>query len=145
VRTLILIPLTILVLGSLGACRSKPLEKARTGTLAERVGDEKGLETIVDAFLVKLKADERTAAKFATADTAWRSSMLGFLCKTIESECGGEPAMEQIYVGTKFTADEFSAFMEVFIVSMNDADLPQKEQNDLIDGMLAVQNEVVAP
>ena len=45
----------------------------------------------------------------------------------------------------KMTDEEFGALMEVFIASMNDTELPQQEQNDLLDVMMARQAEAVAP
>jgi hemoglobin len=127
------------------ACASRPTVRPRTGPLHERVGRQAGLEQIVEAFVANLQADVRLKARFANADTTrLKTNMTAFLCKTVGDTCDyqGQP-MSEAHATLGITDEEFDSFMEVFILSMNDTDLPQQEQNDLIDRMMAMRADVV--
>jgi hemoglobin len=91
-----------------------------------------------------LKQDERLAARFENTDSAHlEASLTAFLCKTVGDDCAYQGKdMPAAHAGLQITDDEFDAFMEVFVLSMNDADLPQQEQNDLIDEMMAMRPQV---
>lgn len=129
---------------AVAACRSHQAEKPRTGPLAERVGNEEGLRAIVDAFAAALLADDRMKPYFAGTDmAAFKDGFTAYLCKTVGAECSYERGMAEVHAGMAITDEHFGVFMELFIVAMNEAELPQQEQNDLIDAMLATQPEVV--
>ena len=137
--------LLLLLAISAFACASRATVKPRTGPLHERVGNQEGIQQIVTVFVANLKQDERLAGRFANVDTArLETNLTAFLCKTVGDTCDyqGKP-MPAAHAGLGITDEEFDAFMEVFVLSMNDADLPQQEQNDLIDRMMGMRAEVV--
>ena len=124
------------------ACSSKQLEKPRTGTLSERVGNSQGLEKIADTFITNLKSDERMTARLAKTNmNEFRSTFLRFLCAQVGSKCGDIPLEEKW--GVSLSGEDFEVFMELFILSLNDVELPQKEQNDLIAGIMSLEEKFV--
>ena len=118
------------------ACSSKPTEKPRTGTLLVRVGDQKGLETLVAAFTKGLTADATLGPKFASVDkAALQTNMVAWLCKSAQGTCAYEGTVLDA-LGVALSEDEFTSAMEIFVNAMNEVALPSKEQNDLIDVMM---------
>ncbi len=139
------IALVIALVSIAAACSSHRLEKPRQGTLSERVEGQEGIEKIVEALAANVAEDPRLKERFANVDMkVFKANMTTFLCKTVGADCKYDKAMTAVHAGMNISEGEFEAFMEVFIVSMNDAELPQKEQNDLIDAMLGMQDQVVA-
>jgi hemoglobin len=135
--------LAVTVVLALAACKSRQLEKPRTGELSERVGGQDGIDKIVDVLDTAVKADDRLKTRFASPEMAkFKTSIGSFLCETIEADCSydGAPKVQSMM---KVNDEEFGAFMELFIVAMNDVELPQQEQNDLIDAMMSIQGDVV--
>jgi hemoglobin len=109
------------------------------------VGGRTGIEELVRVFLEAVRADERLASRFARTDRArLERRMSSFLCKSVGDSCAYDgKTMAEAHGALAITEEEFAAFMELFIVSMNDVELPQQEQNDLIDVMLALEDEIV--
>ena len=127
------------------ACQSRPTETPRTGPLEQRVGGQAGLEELVHVFVGALMEDERLAPRFAaTARNRLEERLASFLCKSVGGECAYEDEdMADAHRSMSITEDEFAVFMELFIVSMNDVELPQQEQNDLIDVMMSLEDSIV--
>ena len=126
-------------------CPSRPLEQARTGTLSERVGGHAGIDKIVAALVRDVPNNQQLKAPFETVDMqAFRTNFAGFLCGKIGASCATSPQQtEALYTDLSFTSHQYGAFMELFIASMNEADLPQKEQNDLLDAVMQLEAKIV--
>jgi hemoglobin len=127
------------------ACQSRPTEIPRTGPLEKRVGGRAGLEELAHAFVGSLLEDDRLAHRFSATNRAQLETRLtSFLCKSVGGGCTYEgKGMAEAHGSLSITAEEFAAFMELFIVAMNDVELPQQEQNDLIDVMMAMEDSIV--
>jgi len=127
------------------ARQSRPTEALRTGPLEKRVGGQEGIEELVHEFVGMLTKDERLRDRFTAIDRPGLEKRLSaFLCEQVGGGCKyeGKP-MAEAHGELGITGEEFAAFMELFIVSMNNVELPQQEQNDLIDVMMALEGSVV--
>jgi hemoglobin len=125
-------------------CKSRPTEKARQGTLAERVEGSDGLKKVVEALVTSLPKNDTVGKKFAALDwTGFKERMNAYLCKSVGGGCAFTGTQRDA-LGVELGDDEFVAFMEVFIAAMNETQLPQKEQNDLIDLMMKHREEQAA-
>jgi truncated hemoglobin YjbI len=125
-------------------CKSRPTEKPRQGSLAERVEGSEGVKKLVTALAASLPKNEVVGAKFASTDWGqFKGRMEAYLCKSVGGGCAFEGKQSDA-IGVALGDDEFIAFMEVFIAAMNEVALPQKEQNDLIDVMMKHREEAAA-
>ena len=129
---------------ALTACSSRQLEKPRTGKLADRVGGSSGIAKIVGAFHSTLVKDDQLKMHFRDGKPKnFRESMTAFLCQKIKATCAEGTSEDEAKVAVLFTGDEFEMFVQLFIVAMNDTELPQQEQNDLLQAMMAMRSDVV--
>jgi hemoglobin len=116
------------------ACRSRPGEKLRSGGLYERVEREDGLHKVAAKVTAAVKADASMAEKLATVDMAqFEKRLAEFLCQAAGGPCKYPGKLADVWQGVTLDEEGFEALMEVVITGMTDAELPQKEQNDLID------------
>jgi hypothetical protein len=126
------------------ACGSKRGEERRTGPLIERVGDADGIETVVADVSKRLPDHEVLGAKFAGVDmVAFEANLADELCAQVGGKC---QAPESMLAARELDQDEYDLFVELFVVSMNEAaiKLPTKEQNDLIDALFAMREKHAA-
>ena len=126
-----------LVAATLAACKSHPGEKLRTGPLYERVDKEQGLHEIAAKVTAAVKGDDGLKEPLAKVDMArFEQQLAAFLCHESGGPCPFNGAVSEIWKGATLDEDQFMALMEVVIAGMTDANLPQQEQNDLIDLMM---------
>ena len=129
--------LIVVTVASAGACSSKRGEKLRTGPLFERVQREEGLHGVAAKVTAAVKADPGTSALMAKVDLARFEKRLGeFLCHAAGGPCKYDAKLSDVWAGAALDDEQFEQLMEVVITGMTDADLPQQEQNDLIDLMM---------
>jgi truncated hemoglobin YjbI len=119
------------------ACKSKRGETLRTGPLYRRVEERAGLDALAGTIATTVAADATFGPRFAAVDMArFRERLAAFLCAAARGPCAYDGRLSDAWQGVTLADDEFIAFLEVVVAGMNEAQLPQQEQNDLLDLMM---------
>ncbi len=130
---------------TVAACKSQRGEQLRTGPLYERVQRDRGLHAVADKVSAAVVADPTFGPRFAKVDMArFRAQLAAFLCHAAGGPCPYAAPLHDVWTGVTLGDDEFIAFMDLVIAGMNEAGLPQQEQNDLIDLLMKAQADDAA-
>ena len=133
------LPLVLLSILLLCACGSKRGEEVRKGTLVERVGQSDGLNQAIADFVERIPADDVVGPRFTSVDLkAFEANLANEMCVQIGGNCAPKASM---LAEVGLTDDEYDAFVELFVESMNAVEYPSKEQNDLIDALFALREK----
>ena len=121
------------------ACGSKRGEEVRKGALIERVDGQAGLRGVVADVTKRLPEHDVLGEKFAGVDMdAFAANLSDELCVQVGGKCTASTSM---LAARALAEDEYELFVELFVISMNESDLPTKEQNDLIDALFAMRKK----
>lgn len=148
IATILIVAATAGVAGtviSATACKSRRGETLRTGPLYQRVEQQPGIQALTTEVAKAIAADATFGPRFASVDMArFRDRLGAFLCHAVAGPCTYDGPLSDAWRGVTLDDDEFVALMEVLITGMNEAQLPQQEQNDLIDLLMQAHEAEVA-
>ena len=122
---------------------------AETGAAAvplyDRLGGEDAITAVVATFLGKVAADERINAFFANTDL---DRLQTLVVEQIGEASGGPQTytgrdMKAAHAGLNITAEDFNAFVEDLVTSLNELKVPQQEQNELLAVLGPMQSDIV--
>ena len=131
-----------LVLGGLAGCASQPSEP---DSLYEQLGGAQGVDRMVEAILDRVYADERIAFLFEGTD---RENLHGLIVEQVCDETGGPCDytgldMQAAHGGLNIEFSEFDAFVEDFILGMEDVGIPYTTQNRVLAIFAPMRSDVV--
>jgi hemoglobin len=109
------------------------------------LGEQPGIEQLVDTFLRELAADARIAHHFADTDIARLRQLLAEqICEVSDGPCRytGE-SMPEVHRGLGITAADFNALVEDLMAAMDAVELPLGVQNRLLARLAPMQEEIV--
>lgn len=114
-------------------------------SLYQSLGAEAGIATLVDKLLDRVYADTRIAFLFAETD---RVDLARLIREQFCSETGGPctysgRSMAESHSGMGLKEKEFDAFVEDFIVAMEDARLPYRTQNRMLKIFAPMRKDVI--
>jgi len=114
-------------------------------SLYQALGAEAGVATLVDKLLDRVYADTRIAFLFAETD---RTNLARLIREQFCSETGGPCAysgrsMAESHSGMGLKEKEFDAFVEDFIVAMEDAGVPYRTQNRMLRIFAPMRADVI--
>lgn len=139
IRRFIIVVVASAFMTACGACGAHRGEEVRKGTLIERVGQRTGIKDVVVDFFRRLPDNEDLQGKFAGVDmAAFQANFAAELCVQVGGDCSLDTSM---LAARGLDQDQYDAFVELFVVSMNKVKLPTKEQNDLIDALYAMRKK----
>lgn len=134
----------ILILGlalMLAACSN-----AREGdSLYRALGETAGIQRMTTAILDRVYADERIVDLFAETD---RPDLERLIVEQICAEAGGPcvysgRSMEESHSGLGINHKEFDAFVEDFILGMEDTGVSYRNQNRLLKIFAPMRRDVI--
>lgn len=130
----------VLMLVSCGANQSKT-----SNSLYDKLGGKTGIETLTTALLERVYADDRIAFLFQDAD---RENLHELIVEQICMEAGGPCEytglpMDEGHSGLQIKHSEFDAFVEDFILAMQDVGLSYRTQNRVLAIFAPMRDEIV--
>ncbi|HET9680077.1 MAG TPA: group 1 truncated hemoglobin [Gammaproteobacteria bacterium] len=132
----------VLAAALLTACAS---QAQQDDSLYQELGGTPGIERLVTALLDRIYADERIAFLFQDTD---RKNLHGLIVDQICMETGGPCeytglSMLEAHAGMKIRHSEFDAFVEDFILAMEDVGIPYTTQNRVLAIFAPMRDEII--
>ena len=126
-------PLLLLVLVNLAACSTGANTK-QDDSLYQALGQRDGIAQMVQAIFVRVYGDQRISALFKEVD---RKDLERLVSEQICFEAGGPcpytgRSMEESHAGLALTHKDFDAFVEDFILGMEDHKVSYSTQNRVL-------------
>ena len=146
--------LTLLALAS-GATLAQSMQPAPTAASAYPVapaaglyqafGEEAGIRSLMDDFVVRLKADPRIGEQFKDTNlTNLAKSLSDQLCQLSGGPCVYKgPDMKTAHAERDTTRAQFNALVEVLQQSMNARGIPFTRQNQMLALLAPMHRDVV--
>lgn len=131
----------IVLLAALFGCAAQP----QGDRLYRELGGAAGIERLVDAFLLRLAADERVVDSFADTDIdEFRRLLIEQFCDLSGGPCEyGGRSMAEAHRGLGIDDAQFNALVEDLIAAMADVDLPWGARNRLLRLLAPMHREIV--
>ncbi len=122
-----------------------PATAAAVDSLYDRLGGEPAVTAVVSTFLGKVGADDRINAFFANVDLA---NLQKLVIEQIGEASGGPQkytgrTMKEAHAGLEIKAEDFNAFVEDLVTTMNELKVPQPEQDELLAVLGPMQSDIV--
>jgi hemoglobin len=116
----------------LSACASTSTKSQ--GTLYQQLGGEPGVAKLVDALLVKYRADNRINGLFnETNFDYFRERLIEDICQRAGGGCVYQGlSMQEAHSGMAIKESEFNYFVEDAQIVMSDLRIPMETQNALL-------------
>ena len=131
-----------LVLSGIAGCANQPAEP---DGLYEQLGGAQGVDQMVEAILDRVYADERIAFLFEGTD---RENLHGLIVEQVCDETGGPCDytgldMQAAHGGLNIKFSEFDAFVEDFILGMEDVGIPYTTQNRVLAIFAPMRSDII--
>lgn len=113
--------------------------------LYKALGGIRGIERITTALLDRVYADERIAFLFEGTDRDYlHKRVVEQICVETGGPCEYKGlSMRRAHGGLEIRHNEFDAFVEDFILAMEDADVPYRLQNRVLKIFAPMRNDIV--
>ncbi|MDE0205455.1 MAG: group 1 truncated hemoglobin [Candidatus Tectomicrobia bacterium] len=111
----------------------------------ERLGYQSGVESLVDAFLANVAADERVNGRFADTDMAkLRGHLIDQVCEATDGPCTYEgKSMREAHAGMGITEAEFAIIAGHFAAAMEQAGVNASDHATVMSLLSAMQDDIV--
>jgi hemoglobin len=115
------------------------------GSLYERLGGQAAIESVIDDFVARCAGDDRINKKFVRSDVPRLKRMLvDQVCEATGGPCtytGRD--MKETHGGMGVTAGGFDALVEDLVATLNEFDVPQREQDELLGVLGPLRGDIV--
>jgi hemoglobin len=114
-------------------------------TLYERLGGTDAITSVAVAFENRAAKDDRINQKFARTDlNRLTKEFVDQLCQDTGGPCRYTGRnMVEAHTNMGVTSGEFNAFMEDFVATLDDFNVPKAEQDELVRKLTPMQPEIV--
>lgn len=139
-----------------GACIAQSLPAASPASaypvapapgLYQAFGEQAGIRSLMDDFVLRLKADARIGTQFRDTNPAQLAgSLTDQLCQLAGGPCTYKgPDMKTAHADMGITRADFNALVEVLQASMNAKGIPFARQNQMLALLAPIHRDVIAP
>ncbi len=139
-----------------GACIAQSLPAASPASaypvapapgLYQAFGEQAGIRSLMDDFVLRLKADARIGTQFRDTNPAQLAgSLTDQLCQIAGGPCTYKgPDMKTAHADMGITRADFNALVEVLQASMNAKGIPFARQNQMLALLAPMHRDVIAP
>jgi hemoglobin len=116
-----------------------------TGSLYDRLGGGPAVTAVVGTFLGKVAADDRINGFFAETDL---TNLQTQVVNQIGEASGGPEVytggtMQAVHEGLGITVADFNAFVEDLVATLDELNVPEAEQQELLDVLAPMQTDIV--
>lgn len=135
--------LTVLIMQSLIGCAL--LTSTEEHGLYENIGGQKGIETIVDAFIKKIPSDKDILPYFAKSSVShFRKGFITHLCDSIGGPCEYKgDSMIDIHTGMNINERDFNRIVELLISAMEDSGISFQNQNRILKTLAPSRADII--
>ncbi len=158
-RTMLYAAAAILIGGAVMSCtKEKEVEKIVTqnvystdpSSLYTRLGGVDAIAAVTDQFLANVVGDSRINGRFAATvsnearTTLLRNNLIDQICAGSGGPCQYKgKTMLAAHQGMAITSAEFNALVEDLVASLNQFNVPAKEQNELLAILGPMSSDIV--
>ncbi|MCF6435568.1 group 1 truncated hemoglobin [Pseudoalteromonas sp. MMG022] len=129
----------LLVMMSLSACQSAPQ------SLYQRVGEQAGLERLVDAFINQIGQDDVVFHYFKQTNVShFRTGFVSHLCDVLDGPCQYDgDSMVQIHTGMNINEHDFNHVVDLLIAAMDEVGIAHPVQNQILAKLAPMRSEII--
>jgi hemoglobin len=113
--------------------------------LYERLGGVDAIRAVIDAFVARCAGDSRINGKFERSDISRLKKMLvDQVCEATGGPCtytGRD--MTATHEGMGVTAGEFDALVEDLVATLEEFEVPKREQDELLAVLAPMRDDIV--
>ncbi|WP_105166823.1 group I truncated hemoglobin [Pseudoalteromonas sp. T1lg23B] len=133
-----LIVVLLLMMG-LSACQSTPQ------SLYQKVGEQAGLERLVDAFINQIGQDEVIFHYFKQTNVShFRAGFVSHLCDVLGGPCQYDgDSMVQIHTGMHINERDFNHAVDLLIAAMDEVGIAHPVQNQILAKLAPMRSEII--
>ncbi|WP_446727623.1 group I truncated hemoglobin [Pseudoalteromonas sp. S16_S37] len=124
---------------TLSACQSTP------NSFYQQVGEQAGLERLVDAFIKQIGQDEVIFPYFKQTNVShFRTGFITHMCDVLDGPCKYEgDSMAQIHTGMKINEHDFNHTVDLLIAAMTDVGLSHRLQNKILARLAPLRAQII--
>lgn len=114
-------------------------------TLYERLGGTDAIKSVTVAFENRAAKDDRINQKFARTDLSrLTKEFVDQLCQDTGGPCRYTGRnMVEAHTNMGVTSGEFDAFMQDFVATLDDFNVPKADQDELVRKLTPMESEIV--
>ncbi|WP_440054974.1 group I truncated hemoglobin [Pseudoalteromonas sp. T1lg65] len=114
-------------------------------TLYQQIGEQAGLERLVDAFINQIGNDDKVFHYFKhTNITHFRNGFISHMCDVLDGPCEYQgDNMVQIHTGMNINEHDFNHVVDLLIKAMNEADIEHPVQNKILARLAPMRGEII--
>ncbi|MGN6680646.1 MAG: group I truncated hemoglobin [Streptosporangiaceae bacterium] len=114
-------------------------------TLYERLGGTDAINSVAVAFENRAAKDDRINQKFARTDLSrLTKEFVDQLCQDTGGPCRYTGRnMVEAHTNMGVTSGEFDAFMQDFVATLDDFNVPKADQDELVRKLTPMESEIV--
>lgn len=126
-------------------CLPMAAQASSEKSLYEQLGGKESIRTVMDDFVVRLKADPRIGDQFAATDAERLASQLtDQVCEATGGPCKYVGLdMKAAHAGMVITKAHFNALVEVLQTSMNQYKVPFNVQLEVLSMLAPMHRDVI--
>lgn len=136
--------LIILLTSLLFACSSNKDISAQNN-LYQALGEQQGIERLVDIFVKKLGQDKQIFPYFAKASVShFKKGFISHICDVSGGPCKYEgDNMVDIHTGMNINEADFNRVVELLVQSMEDAGINYPTQNQVLAKFAPLRSQII--
>ncbi|GHE91813.1 group I truncated hemoglobin [Thalassotalea profundi] len=134
----------ILLTFSVFSCSSIK-ESAEQQTLYQALGQQQGIERLVNIFIKKLGQDKQIFPYFAKASVShFRQGFISHICEASDGPCQYEgDNMVDIHTGMNINEADFNRVVELLVLAMEEAGIDYPIQNKVLAKFAPLRGEII--
>jgi hemoglobin len=120
-------------------------DTAASRSLYDRLGGKSAITAVVDTFVARVAADARINKKFARSNiTRVKTMLVDQICAQTGGPCTytGRP-MREAHRNMGVTDGEFDALVEDLVATLNQFNVPKREQDELLAALGTMKPDIV--
>ncbi|WP_152087600.1 group I truncated hemoglobin [Pseudoalteromonas sp. A25] len=124
---------------ALPACQSSP------NSLYQQVGEQAGLEKLVDAFINQIGKDDVVFAYFKQTNVShFRAGFIAHMCDVLDGPCTYEgDSMAQIHTGMQINEHDFNHTVDLLIAAMSETGIAHPIQNKILARLAPMRAQII--
>lgn len=126
------------------AC-SSPSSGNQSETLYHKLGENEGIDKIVDAFVIKIAREPQIFPYFAKASVShFKKGLYEHLCDVSDGPCEYQgDSMVDIHTGMNITETDFNRVVELLVEAMEESGISYPVQNQLLAKLAPMRKDII--
>lgn len=109
------------------------------------IGEQPGIEKLVNAFIKKIAKDEIILPYFAKSSVKhFKKGFVNHLCAVVQGPCQYEgDTMRDIHTGMHISEKDFNRVVELLVEAMEEVGISYRSQNQILYKLAALREQVI--